>query len=105
MTGILLSGHFSALCIWPFIFIKPDNTIRNFQSFMNHEKIHARQQIEMLWILFFIGYVVEYLIRLYQYRDHMKAYHAISFEKEAYQNENDPEYLKTRKSFAWRMYL
>lgn len=33
------------------------------------------------------------------------AYHDISFEEEAYGNEKDLNYLKTRKHYAWLKYI
>lgn len=33
------------------------------------------------------------------------AYHDISFEEEAYGNENNLEYLETRKHYSWTKYL
>lgn len=39
-----------------------------------------------------------------QKRDFYKAYRAISFEKEAYENESDLNYLKNRKSCQWIKY-
>lgn len=63
---------------------------------MNHEKIHLRQQAEMLILLFFLWYAIEYLLRLAKYREHDKAYRNISFEREAYAHEHDDNYLKNR---------
>ena len=34
-------------------------------------------------------------------KNHQQAYRSISFEKEAYQNENDMNYLKIRKRWAY----
>jgi hypothetical protein len=67
--------------------------------------IHARQQLEMLWLFFFLWYVIEYLIKRIRYRDHDKAYRSISFEKEAFLNDSKPGYPDNRKSFSWRKYL
>ena len=70
---------------------------------VNHERIHNAQQREMLWVLFYIVYVVEWLIKLVKYRNWDKAYMDISFEKEAYAYGKNLEYLSTRKHFAqWR---
>jgi hypothetical protein len=33
------------------------------------------------------------------------SYYRIPFEKEAYSNENNPDYLKTRKPFSWFKYI
>lgn len=70
---------------------------------LNHEKIHWYQQLEMLFIFFYLWYFFEWLIRLVL--NQTNAYDSISFEKEAYYNEKDFDYLMKRKSFAWFRYL
>jgi hypothetical protein len=87
------------ITIWPFIILR-DYKLKDDSSFLNHEQIHLRQQIEMLVLPFYIWYVLEFFIRLLKYRNRNKAYRNISFEREAYENEKDPDYLKKR-SF-WR---
>ena len=73
---------------------------------MRHEEIHGRQQAEMLIVFFYIWYGIEYLFRRYLKRlPHMSAYHSISFEQEAYENDWNTEYLKKRKVFAWFKYI
>ena len=72
---------------------------------MNHEKIHLRQQAEMLIIPFFIWYFLEYLVRFLQYKNAEKAYLNISFEREAYANEANLNYLKNRSFFQYWNYL
>ena len=72
---------------------------------INHEKIHTRQEIEMLFIPFYVFYLLEYLFRLIQYKNHHKAYINISFEREAYKHGNDLSYLQQRKFFSWIKYL
>jgi hypothetical protein len=72
---------------------------------LNHETIHVVQQQEMLFVLQWLWYLVEYLIRLAWYRNHDAAYRNTSFEREAYAHEYDFEYLKTRRRWAWVKYL
>lgn len=67
---------------------------------LNHELIHCAQQLEWLYVPFFILYVAEWLWYLAKYRDSDKAYRAISFEREAYANERNADYLRTRKHYA-----
>lgn len=71
----------------------------------HHEYIHTLQQRELLYVLFYILYVGEWIIRVVQTHSWFKGYLAISFEKEAYRNESNLDYVKTRPRFAWRMYL
>lgn len=71
----------------------------------NHERIHTRQQCEMLFVFFFVWYLLEWLVRLVMYRDLVRAYRNISFEREAYRHQHDLTYLKHRHLFAWRRHL
>jgi hypothetical protein len=76
-----------------------------FPEIMKHERIHARQQLEMAWLFFFVWYILEFIVRFAIYRDHMRAYQSLSHEREAYQHGSDPDYLKKRKAYAWVKYL
>lgn len=62
-----------------------------------HEKIHTAQMRELGYIFFYILYLLEWLYRLAKEGN---AYMNISFEREAYENENNFEYLQTRKKWA-----
>ena len=92
---------FSAITIWPFIFARHELS----EKTMRHERIHYRQQIEMLLLLVYLWSGLEWVFRIIKYRNADKAYMNISFEREAYANENDSDYLKNRKIFAWIKYL
>ncbi|MCR5044041.1 MAG: hypothetical protein K6A93_07915 [Bacteroidaceae bacterium] len=73
---------------------------------LNHEFIHTCQQWEMTYVLFYLWYVVEFLVRLVQYGFRAeKAYYNISFEREAYANERNMDYLHERRLMAWTRYL
>jgi len=65
--------------------------------------IHARQQLEMLILFFYLWYLVEWLIRLVI--NWKMAYMSVSFEREAYRNDENSEYLTGRKRLAWLAYL
>ena len=72
---------------------------------INHERIHSAQMLEMLVVPFYFFYVSEWLFRVLFTKDRFtkKAYFNISFEKEAYRNQQNKHYLKHRKHFAmWR---
>lgn len=71
---------------------------------INHEIIHTRQMLEMLIIPFYLFYILEWLIRLVQYRDRIRAYENISYEREAYANMYDLSYLENRTLFAFVRY-
>lgn len=72
---------------------------------INHESIHTRQQLEMLFLPFYLFYVIEWLIKLCIYRNWNLAYRNISFEREAYRFGHDLTYLKHRKPFTWLQFL
>jgi hypothetical protein len=71
----------------------------NNKEFINHESIHWKQQLEMLILPFYIWYLVEWGIKYIMHG--RQAYYYLSFEREAYLHQNDFEYLKKRKHFAW----
>ena len=68
---------------------------------LNHELIHSAQAKELLYIPFYIWYVIEWVILFIKFRDGMKAYYQIRFEKEAYTHQNDLEYLRRRKHYCY----
>jgi len=90
--------------IFPFIIFWQGKGTFN-EITINHEKIHIRQQLELLLIFFYIIYGIEYLIKGIKYKDFNKAYWKISFEKEAYDNENNLNYNKERKLFSFIKYI
>jgi hypothetical protein len=97
----LLPKGYRGISLFPFI-IFSDNNAKNNLVLLNHEKIHIRQQLELFIVPFFVWYFVEFLIRYFQYKNWNIAYRNISFEREAYTNEKDLNYLKKR-SF-WKFY-
>ncbi|MFS4468493.1 hypothetical protein [Maribacter sp. 2210JD10-5] len=106
---ILVFRHFFyknyvGLSLWPFIFLK-DDTLKSDATLINHEKIHLRQQLELLVIPFYFLYVLEWLLKTIWYLDSYKAYQNLSFEREAYANEQNEQYLQKRKAFSFMKYL
>lgn|SRR5690606_16832462 len=95
---------FAGITIFPFVFVAEEKWLHN-STFIIHERIHLRQQIELLVLPFFIWYGLEYIVRIFQYRNKSKAYRNISFEREAYANESNPNYLKQRRLFSFIRYL
>ena len=71
----------------------------------NHEAIHTAQMRDLLFLFFYLWYGIEWVIRLIQYRNTKKAYYNISFEREAYRNQYNSEYLKQKKYFSFTKYL
>ena len=94
----LLGGNIVGITLAPFGIYIRESKINNI-TIINHEKIHWQQQLEMLFIFFYIWYVLEFIIRLFI--NGSNAYRLLFFEQEAYDNERNLKYLKSRKFFAW----
>lgn len=92
----------AGLTIWPFIFIDERYTSTP-EYTINHERIHIAQQLEMLFIFFWIWYGIEWLVNIPKYG--RKAQKKISLEQEGYYNRRDLTYLSKRKPYAWVKYL
>lgn len=95
---------FSGITLFPFVFVTHAKSKLN-TAFVNHERIHLKQQLELLILPFFVWYVVEFLVRYCQCKNRKDAYRNISFEREAYENEEELEYLKKRPYWNFLKYL
>jgi hypothetical protein len=100
----LMPRGFRGLTFFPFVFLMNKEDALD-KVFVNHEKIHLRQQIELLVLPFYVWYVMEFLIRWIMTKDKNVAYRNISFEKEAYTNEKDLNYLKSRSFWKFLNYF
>ena len=97
---------FKAMTIYPFVIVREDRresfTARN----ERHETTHALQQKELLWLLFFILYSLEWLLKLLFCKFNGKwAYMSISFEQEAYEHQSEVYYNEVRRHYAWFRYV
>jgi hypothetical protein len=95
---------FRGLTLFPFVLVKSKKD-RQDLVFLNHEKIHIRQQLELLVVPFYVLYLLEFLVRWMVLKNRFKAYKSISFEREAYGNEYDLGYLKKRKWYGFLNYF
>ena len=95
---IPFSGY-KAMNLFGVLFVRGNARIDDIT--LNHEKIHTAQIKEMLYVFFYVWYIIEWLIRLPK----GNAYRNISFEREAYNNQYDLNYLKSRKRFDFVRYL
>lgn len=101
---MLKNTKINGIALFPFILLKNPADKTN-QRLLNHEKIHLRQQAELLVFFFYIWYVVEYYYWFFKFKNSYQAYRRISFEREAYDNESDLDYLKKRKCYGFFKYL
>lgn len=115
-NNILPFKGFSAINLFGILFVK--NNAKIDEVTINHEAIHSKQFIELTtlaavvlviiqwWFIFFapfafyVWYLIEWLIRLPK----GNAYRRLSFEREAYTNQSNMEYLKKRKAFSFFKY-
>lgn len=89
------------MALWPFILVK-DEQLKSNARLINHERIHHRQQGELLLIGFYLAYIIIYLYyRVVKRMPHREAYRENIFEKEAFDNDQNLNYLLTRKSFNY----
>lgn len=117
---------FRACNLFGIIFVRKGATIDDVT--LNHEKIHSEQIAEvmlasvpvaiLLWntsniwiaglfvlISYYLWYVVEWLVHFIRLKDPHLAYRRICFEREAYENRNDLNYLESRSWFKFIRYM
>lgn len=94
LIGIKLNTGF---VLPPFCFIYPYSR----KEGINHEIVHLFQGNETFIIGFYIIYIVQYIYFRLKGLNHYKSYRSICFEKEAYSNQNDLDYLYKRKIWNW----
>ena len=73
-------------------------------EFWNHEKIHLKQQYELLILGFYILYFYYYLKNRKNGMSKSAAYTNNPFELEANDHEANPNYISNRKHYAWKQY-
>lgn len=93
----------NGIALFPFILLR-NKALKKNKVLLNHEKIHIRQQLELLVVFFYLWYVAEYYFWYYKLRDKHLAYKRISFEREAYAHEENLNYLKSRKFWGFWKY-
>ena len=91
----LVPKRYRAITLYPFIFVR-NASDKYDKVLINHERIHLRQQKELLVLPFCIWYFLDFLFKYLRYRNWDKAYRNIIFEREAYNNQSNLDYLKVR---------
>jgi hypothetical protein len=91
---------YNAMMLFGFLFTRDAGKVT--ARTIRHERIHARQMWELLVAGFYVWYFIEWVIRLFGKGN---AYRNVSFEREAYANQDIETYLDTRKAFAWVGYI
>ena len=107
--GYLSSGKTGArmakaAAFFPFVFVRNGECVT--PVFINHERIHHRQQIETLLIGSWILGIFEALYSgLFLKLDAENRYLYKATEQEAYRNQEDLTYLSQRQMFSFTLYL
>lgn len=114
-TGVLISetmiivknkiipfGSYNTINLFGILFTKSDYLS---PITINHERIHTKQMLELLIVGYYLWYIIEYIIVRFFHKKQNDAYHDISFEEEAHNNDNNLHYLDNRKHFAWWKYV
>lgn len=104
ISKYLIPKGYRGITVFPFIVVRNDIDSTNL-VLMNHERIHIRQQLELLILPFYILYFLDYLIKIIRFKNRETAYRNIVFEREAYFNEKNMDYLKSRPFWCWIKYL
>lgn len=92
---------FSAMALFGLIWTRKDELDK---YTINHERIHLMQEKELFYVGFYILYVWFYLYNLIKERDAWMAYRLNPFEREAYANDFDFNYIYERKKYAWKKF-
>lgn len=100
VSRIIIPRGFRGLTIFPFVIVGDKKDSAD-PVLLNHERIHLRQQAELLIIPFFIWYLADYAVKLAKYRDSGVAYRNIIFEREAYSNEQNMAYCSNRRLWSF----
>ena len=103
-NNIIPFKGYKAINLFGLLFVRKDAGEMKEKDF-NHEAIHTAQMKEMLFIFFYLWYGVEYLIIRFFHKRQNSAYHDVSFEEEAHNNDDNLNYLNNRKHYAWFKYL
>ncbi|WP_245833683.1 hypothetical protein [Nonlabens spongiae] len=94
-----LLKKYRGMTLFPLLLVSHEADVHD-EVFINHERIHAAQQKELLIIFFYLWYVINYLLLRTKY-DHHQAYRNIVFEREAYAMERNLNYLTDRKWWSF----
>ena len=94
------SININGITLFPFIIVNDKTNA----ILINHEKIHLAQQKELYILPFYFLYLKYYCKNRKLYKGYL-SYMNICFEKEAYENQDNLDYLKTREKKAYKKYI
>jgi hypothetical protein len=107
ITKILALGlPARAVVPFPFCIVFRDQEQEKMDWIVRHEKIHFRQQLELLWVgQIILSFMEKFYSRIFLHKTRMEAYKSCSFEQETYLNQHDLEYLENRPLFRSFYYI
>ena len=111
-NNIIPFGYSKYINLFGVIFTKSKNLILTKKEEI-HEGTHSLQGKYLLWIFFYLLYFIEWLIKIPiaifcnrgKYEIVQYAYRSISFEQQAYYNENNENYLENANPYEWLKYM
>lgn len=95
-NSLLPFPGYSAMMFFGVIFARKSSAPLSART-IRHEQIHAAQAKDCVG---FIPYYLRYLVQWVKY-----GYRNSPFEREAYDNEHNDDYLNLRPKHAWKTYL
>lgn len=97
---------FIAMYFCGFLFIRNEYKHKLTKQVENHEAIHDKQAKRLLFLFFYLWYIIEYFLRLPFYKfESNEAYKNISFEREAYTNMNNFNYVNEMTYWSFVKFL
>lgn len=94
-NNIIPFKGFKAINLFGILFVRKGSTMSAVD--INHECIHTVQMKELCSIRFYIMYLYFWITK--------GGYNKIPFEKEAYANEKNLNYIQERPRLNWKNYL
>ena len=98
----VFTRRFHAITLFPFVFYN-DKPLT--EKDRRHETVHVWQQLALLLVIFYILYLIFWLVGYLRYRDVMRAYYAIPFERSAYHLESHINLKPSTLAFHWIKYI
>jgi hypothetical protein len=93
------------LTLFPFIILHPGiRGTAEERCTINHERIHIRQQAELLLVVFAVWYLASFIAGRFRGLGKDAAYRGIIFEREAFDRMYEDDYLSRRGWFAFMRY-
>ena len=91
-------GDYRAITLFPVVVYKGAPLTERERQ---HERVHLWQQLALLIVLFYVLYFLFWLVALLRFRNWMRAYRSIPFERSAYRLESHTAPRPMAMAFDW----